>query len=104
MPLSLPLVLTEVLVLGYLERIQVRYISETTVTYIPFVCGCASTCDSSTPLFIVPNVDNECLTSYLRLSNLYMILVQHWGALSTSRNGLIYQIELMASPGSMFKL
>ena len=27
-------------------------------------------CDSSMPLFIVPNWDNECLTSYLRLSNL----------------------------------
>ena len=36
-----------------------------------FVCGCASTCDSSTPLFIVLNWDNECLTSYLRLSNLW---------------------------------
>ena len=56
--------------LGYLERIQVRYISESTATYIPFVCGCVSTCDSSTPLFIVLNWDNECLTSYLRLSNL----------------------------------
>ena len=56
--------------LGYLERIQVRYISESTATYIPFVCGCASTCDSSTPLFIVPYLDNECLMSYLRLSDL----------------------------------
>ena len=27
-------------------------------------------CDSSTPLFIVPNWGNECLTSYLQLSNL----------------------------------
>ena len=27
-------------------------------------------CDSSTPLFIVPYLDNECLTSYLQLSNL----------------------------------
>ena len=35
-----------------------------------FVCGCASTCDSSMPLFIVLNWDNECLTSYLWLSNL----------------------------------
>ena len=47
-----------------------RYISESTATYIPFVCGCASMCDSSTPLFIVLNRDNEYLTSYLRLSNL----------------------------------
>ena len=34
--------LTEVLVLGYLEQIQVRYIGIATATYIPFECGCVS--------------------------------------------------------------
>ena len=43
--------------------------------------ACSVRSDHSRPLFIVPNLDNECLTSYLRLSNLFMILVQHYGIL-----------------------
>ena len=41
--LRLTFVYREVLVLWYLEQIQVRYISVSTATYIPFLCGCVST-------------------------------------------------------------